>query len=30
APGYRNQADEKQYVPRAAERPITKFERRGE
>ncbi|WP_255840528.1 tRNA (guanosine(46)-N7)-methyltransferase TrmB [Pseudomonas benzenivorans] len=30
APGYSNQAVDGQYVPRPAERPITKFERRGE
>lgn len=30
APGYRNLAEEGGYVPRPAERPITKFERRGE
>ena len=30
APGYRNQAGEAGYVPRPEERPITKFERRGE
>ncbi|KPB53557.1 tRNA guanine-N7--methyltransferase [Pseudomonas coronafaciens pv. oryzae] len=30
APGYRNQAEDDQYVPRPAERPVTKFERRGE
>lgn len=30
APGYRNQAADGLYVPRPQERPITKFERRGE
>ncbi|NQD92340.1 tRNA (guanosine(46)-N7)-methyltransferase TrmB [Pseudomonas sp. CrR25] len=30
APGYRNLAADGQYVARPAERPITKFERRGE
>ncbi|PJE38993.1 MAG: tRNA (guanosine(46)-N7)-methyltransferase TrmB [Pseudomonas sp.] len=30
APGYQNQAEDGQYVPRPAERPTTKFERRGE
>lgn len=30
APGYRNQAPDGRYVPRPEERPITKFERRGE
>jgi tRNA (guanine-N7-)-methyltransferase len=30
APGYRNQAADGAYVPRPEERPITKFERRGE
>lgn len=30
APGYRNLADDGRYVPRPDERPITKFERRGE
>ncbi|WP_218192008.1 tRNA (guanosine(46)-N7)-methyltransferase TrmB [Pseudomonas sp. M30-35] len=30
APGYKNMADDGLYVPRPAERPITKFERRGE
>ncbi|MCY4127226.1 MAG: tRNA (guanosine(46)-N7)-methyltransferase TrmB [Pseudomonas sp.] len=30
APGYRNQAADGTYVPRPSERPITKFERRGE
>ncbi|WP_188865875.1 tRNA (guanosine(46)-N7)-methyltransferase TrmB [Pseudomonas asuensis] len=30
APGYRNQALDGTYVPRPEERPITKFERRGE
>nr|WP_019364336.1 tRNA (guanosine(46)-N7)-methyltransferase TrmB [Pseudomonas luteola] len=30
APGYRNQASDERYVPRPEERPITKFERRGE
>jgi tRNA (guanine-N7-)-methyltransferase len=30
APGYRNQAADGQYVPRPEERPVTKFERRGE
>ncbi|SDW20307.1 tRNA (guanine-N(7)-)-methyltransferase [Pseudomonas kuykendallii] len=30
APGYRNQAADGQYVPRPQERPVTKFERRGE
>ena len=30
APGYRNQAADGLYVPRPEERPITKFERRGE
>lgn len=30
APGYRNLAEDGQYVPRPAERPVTKFERRGE
>ncbi|MNN66449.1 tRNA (guanine-N(7)-)-methyltransferase [compost metagenome] len=30
APGYRNQAADGAYVPRPLERPITKFERRGE
>jgi tRNA (guanine-N7-)-methyltransferase len=30
APGYRNLAADGQYVPRPSERPITKFERRGE
>ncbi len=30
APGYRNQAADGTYVPRPEERPITKFERRGE
>ena len=30
APGYRNLAEDGRYVPRPQERPITKFERRGE
>ena len=30
APGYRNQAEDGAYVARPEERPITKFERRGE
>lgn len=30
APGYRNQAADGTYVPRPTERPVTKFERRGE
>lgn len=30
APGYRNLAADGRYVPRPAERPVTKFERRGE
>ncbi|WP_244308876.1 tRNA (guanosine(46)-N7)-methyltransferase TrmB [Pseudomonas duriflava] len=30
APGYRNQAEDGTYVPRPEERPVTKFERRGE
>jgi tRNA (guanine-N7-)-methyltransferase len=30
APGYQNQAEDGQYVPRPMERPTTKFERRGE
>lgn len=30
APGYRNLASDGAYVPRPAERPVTKFERRGE
>lgn len=30
APGYRNQATDGQYVERPPERPVTKFERRGE
>lgn len=30
APGYRNLAEDGRYVPRPEERPITKFERRGE
>jgi len=30
APGYRNRAADGTYVPRPEERPITKFERRGE
>ncbi|VXC63678.1 tRNA (m7G46) methyltransferase, SAM-dependent [Pseudomonas sp. 9AZ] len=30
APGYLNQAEDGQYVPRPTERPTTKFERRGE
>lgn len=30
APGYRNQAADGRYVPRPQERPVTKFERRGE
>ena len=30
APGYHNQAADGRYVPRPEERPITKFERRGE
>src|SRR5690606_28975153 len=30
APGYRNLAADGQYVPRPEERPITKFERRGQ
>lgn len=30
APGYRNLAEDGTYVPRPEERPITKFERRGE
>lgn len=30
APGYRNLAANGQYVPRPRERPVTKFERRGE
>ncbi len=30
APGYRNQGGDGQYVPRPQERPVTKFERRGE
>ncbi len=29
-PGYRNLAEDGGYVPRPAERPVTKFERRGE
>ena len=29
-PGYRNLAEDGRYVPRPAERPVTKFERRGE
>ena len=29
-PGYRNLAEDSRYVPRPAERPVTKFERRGE
>ena len=29
-PGYRNLAEDGCYVPRPAERPVTKFERRGE
>lgn len=30
APGYRNLAEDGAYVPRPQERPVTKFERRGE
>lgn len=30
APGYRNLAEDNTYVPRPTERPVTKFERRGE
>ena len=30
APGYRNLAEDATYVPRPDERPVTKFERRGE
>ncbi|SDT05409.1 tRNA (guanine-N(7)-)-methyltransferase [Halopseudomonas xinjiangensis] len=30
APGYRNLAEDGTYVPRPEERPVTKFERRGE
>ena len=30
APGYRNQAADSTYIPRPDERPITKFEKRGE
>jgi tRNA (guanine-N7-)-methyltransferase len=30
APGYRNLAEDGHYVPRPVERPVTKFERRGE
>ncbi|MEH6493593.1 tRNA (guanosine(46)-N7)-methyltransferase TrmB [Halopseudomonas sp.] len=30
APGYRNQAADGTYIPRPQERPVTKFERRGE
>lgn len=30
APGYRNLAVDGGYIPRPAERPVTKFERRGE
>lgn len=30
APGYRNLAEDGAYVPRPEERPVTKFERRGE
>lgn len=30
APGYRNLATDGRFVPRPAERPVTKFERRGE
>jgi tRNA (guanine-N7-)-methyltransferase len=30
APGYCNRAADGTYVPRPEERPITKFERRGE
>jgi tRNA (guanine-N7-)-methyltransferase len=30
APGYRNLADDGSYVPHPPERPVTKFERRGE
>ena len=30
APGYQNLAADGQYVPRPEERPVTKFERRGE
>ncbi len=30
APGYHNQASDGGYVPRPEERPVTKFERRGE
>ncbi|MCP1619084.1 tRNA (guanine-N(7)-)-methyltransferase [Pseudomonas sp. SLBN-26] len=30
APGYRNLAEDGRYVPRPEERPVTKFERRGE
>ena len=30
APGYRNQAEDGSYIPRPEERPITKFEKRGE
>ena len=30
APGYRNQAADGTYIPRPEERPITKFEKRGE
>lgn len=30
APGYRNQAADKTFIPRPSERPVTKFEKRGE
>lgn len=30
APGYRNQSADNGYIPRPSERPITKFEKRGE
>ncbi|MNU10063.1 tRNA (guanine-N(7)-)-methyltransferase [compost metagenome] len=30
APGFRNLAADGRYVPRPEERPVTKFERRGE
>ena len=30
APGYRNLSPDNTYVPRPEERPVTKFERRGE
>ncbi len=30
APGYRNLAEDGRFVPRPSERPVTKFERRGE